>query len=88
MIFLLSVYNKQLYFPDSDISYSIIDPLSKYTTLPTRHSMVCITYITVIPVELVEYAVRLGIDVNTEPHLLHIAREGLLAELPAGWRPW
>ena len=50
--------------------------------------MVCITYITVIPVELVEYAVRLGIDVNTEPHLLHIAREGLLAELPAGWRPW
>ena len=85
MIFLLSVYNKQLYFPDSDISYSIIDPLSlsKYTTLPTRHSIV---YISIV--ELVEYAVRLGIDVNTEPHLLHIAREGLLAELPAGWRPW
>ena len=40
------------------------------------------------PVELLEYAVRLGIDVNTEKHLLHIAREGLLAELPAGWRPW
>ena len=40
------------------------------------------------PTELVEYAVRLGIDVNTEPHLLYIAREGLLAELPEGWRPW
>ena len=38
--------------------------------------------------ELEEYARKLGINVAEEKHLLHIAREGLLAELPGGWRPW
>ena len=38
--------------------------------------------------ELREYATKLGIDVETEKHLLYIAREGLLAELPPGWKPW
>ena len=57
--------------------------ISKYTSLTTSLST-----FNFCPSELVEYAVRLGIDVNTEPHLLYIAREGLLAELPEGWRPW
>ena len=38
--------------------------------------------------ELKEYARKLGIDIETEKHLLYIAREGLLAELPSGWKPW
>ena len=38
--------------------------------------------------ELEEYARKLGIHVAEEKHLLHIASEGLLAELPGGWRPW
>ena len=39
-------------------------------------------------IELHEYARKLGIDVTKEKNLLHIAREGLLAELPGGWKPW
>ena len=39
-------------------------------------------------IELNEYATKLGIIVEKERHLLYIAREGLLAELPDDWRPW
>lgn len=38
--------------------------------------------------EVQEYARRLGIDVNAEPQLLEIAKQGLLAELPPHWKPW
>ena len=44
-------------------------------------------FIDYIP-ELLEYASKIGIDTNSEKHLLYIAREGLLAELPNGWKPW
>lgn len=37
--------------------------------------------------EVLEYARRLGIDPDTEPHLLELAREGLMAALPKGWSP-
>ncbi|XP_059087938.1 centrosomal protein of 164 kDa-like isoform X2 [Tigriopus californicus] len=37
--------------------------------------------------EVQEYAHRLGIDVNTEPQLLDIAKQGLLTELPPHWKP-
>ncbi|CAL7939829.1 unnamed protein product [Xylocopa violacea] len=37
--------------------------------------------------EVLEYARRLGIDPDTEPHLLYLAREGLMAALPKGWLP-
>ncbi|XP_071860458.1 centrosomal protein 164 isoform X5 [Bombus fervidus] len=37
--------------------------------------------------EVLEYARRLGIDPETEPHLLNLAREGLMAALPKGWLP-
>ncbi|XP_043789874.1 centrosomal protein of 164 kDa-like isoform X5 [Apis laboriosa] len=37
--------------------------------------------------EVLEYARRLGIDPDTEPHLLSLAREGLMAALPKGWLP-
>ncbi|OAD53569.1 hypothetical protein WN48_09731 [Eufriesea mexicana] len=37
--------------------------------------------------EVLEYARRLGIDPDTEPHLLNLAREGLMAALPKGWLP-
>ncbi|XP_076237979.1 centrosomal protein 164 isoform X2 [Calliopsis andreniformis] len=37
--------------------------------------------------EVLEYARRLGIDPDAEPHLLELAREGLMAALPKGWLP-
>ncbi|XP_011876323.1 PREDICTED: centrosomal protein of 164 kDa-like isoform X2 [Vollenhovia emeryi] len=37
--------------------------------------------------ELLDYARRLGIDPDAEPHLLDLAREGLMAALPKGWSP-
>ncbi|XP_031838133.1 centrosomal protein 164 isoform X2 [Nomia melanderi] len=37
--------------------------------------------------EVLEYARRLGIDPDAEPHLMDLAREGLMAALPKGWRP-
>ncbi|XP_032684812.1 trichohyalin isoform X3 [Odontomachus brunneus] len=37
--------------------------------------------------ELLDYAKRLGIDPDEEPHLLDLAREGLMAALPKGWSP-
>ncbi|XP_017887826.1 paramyosin isoform X2 [Ceratina calcarata] len=37
--------------------------------------------------EVLEYARRLGIDPDTEPHLLSLAQEGLMAALPEGWLP-
>lgn len=37
--------------------------------------------------EVLDYARRLGIDPDTEPHLLDLAREGLMAPLPKGWSP-
>lgn len=36
---------------------------------------------------MLEYAKRLGIDPRTEPQLLDLAREGLMAALPKGWQP-
>ena len=38
--------------------------------------------------EIIEYAAKLGIDVDREPHLLHLAQEGLARELPSSWKPW
>lgn len=38
--------------------------------------------------EVIEYARKIGIKVDSEPHLLYLAREGLLRELPAEWKPW
>nr|XP_050865453.1 golgin subfamily A member 4 isoform X1 [Vespula vulgaris] len=37
--------------------------------------------------EVLDYAKRLGIDPDTEAHLLPLAREGLMAALPKGWIP-
>ena len=37
--------------------------------------------------EVIDYAKRLGIDPDAEPHLLDLAREGLMAALPKGWSP-
>ncbi|XP_076682607.1 centrosomal protein 164 isoform X4 [Andrena cerasifolii] len=37
--------------------------------------------------EVLDYARRLGIDPDAEPHLLDLAREGLMAALPTGWLP-
>ena len=38
--------------------------------------------------EILEYAEKIGIDVTNEPHLLYIAKEGVLQELPPQWKPW
>ncbi|XP_044581392.1 uncharacterized protein PF11_0207-like isoform X5 [Cotesia glomerata] len=37
--------------------------------------------------EVIDYAKRIGINPITEPHLLDLAREGLMAPLPKGWSP-
>ncbi|XP_016836739.1 centrosomal protein of 164 kDa isoform X2 [Nasonia vitripennis] len=37
--------------------------------------------------EVIDYARRLGIDPDSEPYLLDLAREGLMAALPKGWTP-
>eukprot|EP00158_Paraphelidium_tribonemae_P008121 Partr_v1_DN28479_c1_g1_i1_m41419 putative Centrosomal protein 164kDa len=37
--------------------------------------------------EILEYADFIGLDPASEPHLLWIAREGLMAPLPADWKP-
>ena len=36
--------------------------------------------------EVMDYAQFLGIDVDTEPGLLWIAREGLVAPVPQPWK--
>ena len=38
--------------------------------------------------EVLEFASSLGINLDTEKHLLYLAREGLEAQLPQEWRPW
>lgn len=38
--------------------------------------------------EIQEYATKIGIDPEHEPHLLHLAKEGLMQALPAPWKPW
>ncbi|GLV35822.1 uncharacterized protein CBL_01026 [Carabus blaptoides fortunei] len=37
--------------------------------------------------EINEYATKIGIDPSAEPHLLHLAKEGLMQALPPDWRP-
>lgn len=38
--------------------------------------------------EIYEYAQVIGINPGSEPELLHIAREGIVAPLPPDWKPW
>ncbi|XP_068085718.1 centrosomal protein of 164 kDa [Anabrus simplex] len=37
--------------------------------------------------EIKEYAIKIGIDPVSEPHLLHFARDGLMQALPPDWKP-
>ena len=37
--------------------------------------------------ELLDYARFLGIDPDDEPELMWIAKQGVMAPLPAGWKP-
>jgi centrosomal protein CEP164 len=46
------------------------------------------TILSVIISEILEYAQWLGMDVQREPDLVWIAREGLKAPLPEHWKPW
>ena len=38
--------------------------------------------------EIQEYAREIGIDPTSEPELLWLAREGIVAPLPPEWKPW
>lgn len=38
--------------------------------------------------EIQEYAREIGIDPDSEPELLWLAREGIVAPLPPEWKPW
>ncbi|CAF2331498.1 unnamed protein product [Rotaria sp. Silwood2] len=37
--------------------------------------------------EIREYAIYIGIDPDKEPHLLWLAKEGIMKPLPPGWKP-
>ncbi|KAL1505796.1 hypothetical protein ABEB36_005275 [Hypothenemus hampei] len=37
--------------------------------------------------EIKDYAMKIGIDPDSEPHLLPLATEGLMKALPPGWKP-
>ena len=45
----------------------------------------CISFILI---EIIEYAIRIGIDPKNEENLLYLAREGLMQALPSDWKPW
>lgn len=38
--------------------------------------------------EIIDYARKIGIQPDKEPHLLQIALEGLMKALPEEWKPW
>ncbi len=38
--------------------------------------------------DIEEFATRLGIDLDKEPHFRYLVQEGLLAPLPPEWKPW
>lgn len=38
--------------------------------------------------EINEYAMKIGIDPEREPELLHLAKEGLMQALPPDWKVW
>lgn len=38
--------------------------------------------------EILEYAVRIGIVPDKEPHLLQLARDGLMQAVPVDWKVW
>lgn len=38
--------------------------------------------------EITEFARVIGIDAETEPELMWLAREGIVAPLPPEWKPW
>jgi hypothetical protein len=38
--------------------------------------------------EVMDYALKIGIKPDSEPHFLQFARDGLMQALPDGWKPW
>ena len=38
--------------------------------------------------EILEYAKKIGINIEQESHLLHLAKEGVVQKLPPEWKPW
>lgn len=38
--------------------------------------------------EIIEYAVKIGIDPEKETSIIYLARQGLLHPLPDNWKPW
>lgn len=60
---------------------------SKEEYLGCIHSN-CMNFFFVLLTEVRDYAVKIGINPESEPHLLHFARDGLMQALPAGWKPW
>ena len=53
-----------------------------------QHQIVASYLIMILFTEVLEFANFLGINLDTEKHLLYLAREGLEAQLPQEWRPW
>lgn len=39
-------------------------------------------------IEIKEYALKIGISLEDEPHLLPLAIDGLTRPLPTHWQPW
>lgn len=54
------------------------------TTVPALSCSLFLCYAS----EILEYAREIGIDPSSEPELLWLAREGIVAPLPPEWKPW
>jgi len=39
-------------------------------------------------IDIKEFARRIGIEIDKEPELLYLAKEGLNEKLPHPWKPW
>lgn len=59
---------------------------SLFYVITMTNSSVWFIYIFFL-VDIEEYAKRIGIDIQTEPDLLYLARDGLKQPLPKGWKP-
>lgn len=62
--------------------------LSSVLKVCTLYNKLLVVVISVIFSEIRDYAVKIGINPDTEKHLLNIALDGLMSPLPDGWKPW
>lgn len=57
-------------------------------TFGLSHTTLSLFFFLCLSSEIQEYAREIGIDPSSEPELLWLAREGIVAPLPPEWKPW